>query len=126
MPLCAFLVRHVDWLVAHPAVAEATADVAVLARRARLIAHEERLRTVRVGPCATQGCQGQLTVDVDAPVILATGIRCDQNAEHVWGRQEWAELSRRLTQVREQRVGRIPDFEQNARDSFRKRTRGTV
>lgn len=100
LPLSVFLVRHVDWLAVHPAVAEATREVALLARRARRIAHEERLRTVRVGPCATQGCRGELTAVVnESAAVTATEIRCDVNAEHVWERDQWTELSREIARV---------------------------
>ncbi|MGW5734163.1 MULTISPECIES: helix-turn-helix domain-containing protein [Streptomyces] len=100
LPLSAFLVRHADWLAAHPAVPEATREVALLVRRARRIAHEEPRRTVRVGPCATQGCRGELTAVVNASAaVTASEIRCDENAEHVWERHQWTELSRAIAQV---------------------------
>ncbi|MGW0905773.1 hypothetical protein [Streptomyces sp. NPDC002853] len=99
-PLSLFLVRHADWLAVHPAVGEATREVAQLARRARRIAHGERRRTVRVGPCATQGCGGELTAAVNAATgAAATEIRCDRNAEHVWERHQWTELSRAIARV---------------------------
>lgn len=58
--LAGFLLRHVDWLAAHDAVADLTAEASRLARRARRVVEPPPASGVPVGPCPVEECAGTL------------------------------------------------------------------
>ncbi|MET8168161.1 hypothetical protein ABZT34_28555 [Streptomyces sp. NPDC005329] len=96
-PLAAFLARHIDWLCAHPAAVEATAEVAGLVRTARRVVHTEPVRTVRIGACVIPGCGGELgaVVPVRTPA-RPVGVQCTEDVGHTWAGHQWTQLSRTL------------------------------
>ncbi|MEU6226840.1 hypothetical protein [Streptomyces sp. NPDC047042] len=58
--LTGFLLRHVDWLAAHDAVADLTTEAGRLARRARGVVEPPPTPGVPVGPCLIEDCAGTL------------------------------------------------------------------
>lgn len=58
--LTGFLLRHIDWLAAHEAVAELTTEAGRLARRARRVVEPPPAPGVPVGPCLSEDCTGTL------------------------------------------------------------------
>lgn len=97
--LTGFLRRHVDWLAAHPAAAEATEEVARLVRSARRVVDPLRVRRVPIGTCVERGCDGQLHAVVSLNESSAPAeISCDADAQHNWSEHQWYELSRQLAQ----------------------------
>jgi hypothetical protein len=93
--LSVFLLRHADWLAAHPAAAEATREVARLVTRARRVAHPEQVRRIGLGDCVEPGCGGTLsaTVRTGAPAAYPT-VQCDADPRHTWAGHQWTALRR--------------------------------
>lgn len=95
--LAVFLLRHHEWLTAHPAAAEAAREVDRLVVRARRVAHPEPARRVGVGACVEPGCTGRLSALVRAgdgaehPVVS-----CDTDPLHTWAGHQWTQLRRRM------------------------------
>lgn len=96
--LAGLLVRHADWLAAHPAAADATREVARLERAAHRVARRETLRRVSVGNCVAPGCTGHLVTVVRAGGGVDSGasIQCDADPAHTWPGGRWTELRRAL------------------------------
>lgn len=95
--LAALLVRHAAWLAAHPAVADATREVARLVRAADRVAHSEPPRRVSLGPCVMPGCPGRLVTELRGrDVESGPGIRCDADGAHIWPGRLWTELRRAM------------------------------
>jgi hypothetical protein len=94
--LAAFLGRHVDWLAAHIAAAEATDEVAQLVRTARRVAYPNLVRRVALGGCVETGCGGELVAFVYPHEPLPAEIRCDVDPHHSWPEQHWLHLSQRM------------------------------
>ncbi|MEV0374195.1 hypothetical protein AB0I10_31060 [Streptomyces sp. NPDC050636] len=95
--LAAFLVQHAHWLAAHPAVADATGELARLSRAAYRVTQPAVRRRVRVGACVAVGCTGELAAHIrgqgrDAEIV------CDADADHSWPGHAWTELRRRMQQ----------------------------
>lgn len=97
--LSVFLLRHADWLAAHPAAAEATREVARLVTRARRVAHPEQVRRIGLGGCVEPGCDGTLsaTVRTGAPAAYPT-VSCDADPRHAWAGHQWTALRRLMPQ----------------------------
>lgn len=93
--LSVFLLRHTDWLAAHPAAAEATREVARLVVRAHRVAHPEQVRRVALGACVKAGCDGALfaTVRVGVPGTHPA-VQCDADPLHTWAGHQWTQLRR--------------------------------
>jgi hypothetical protein len=95
--LAEFLRRHVDWIAAHPAAADATDEVARLVRSARQVVDPVRVRRVPIGTCVERGCDGQLHAVVSLNESSAPAqISCDVESGHSWSEHQWYELSRLL------------------------------
>ncbi|GAA4227645.1 hypothetical protein GCM10022254_15850 [Actinomadura meridiana] len=92
--LARFLLDHVDWLAAHPAAGELTAEIARVARSARRTAHREPVRRIVVGPCAAPGCGGELTAAIRPG--HGTRVRCDADPAHAWDGPQWTGLRREM------------------------------
>lgn len=93
--LSGFLLRHTDWLAAHPAAAEATREVDRLVRRAHRVAHPDQVRRITLGACVEPGCEGRLsaTVRAGAPAAHPT-VQCDAQPRHSWAGHQWTHLRR--------------------------------
>lgn len=95
--LSVFLLRHADWLAAHPAAAEATREVARLVTRARRVAHPEQVRRVDLGACVEPDCGGRLSATVRAGAPAAyPAVSCDADPLHTWAGHQWTQLRRRM------------------------------
>lgn len=94
--LSVFLLRHTDWLAAHPAAAEATREVARLVARARRVAHPDQVRRIVLGACVEPGCEGRLSATVrtaGAPGAYPA-VSCDADPLHTWAGDQWTRLRR--------------------------------
>ena len=92
-----FLGRHVDWIAAHPAAAEATDEVAQLVRAARRVAYPNPVHRVAIGGCVEVGCGGELVAFVHPhEPLLPAEIRCDADPCHRWLEHHWVQLSHRM------------------------------
>ncbi|HEY3896167.1 MAG TPA: hypothetical protein VGL88_12440 [Pseudonocardiaceae bacterium] len=95
--LVTFLGRHVDWIAAHVAAADATDEVAQLVRAARRVAYPNPVRRVVVGGCVEAGCDGELVALVyPQEPLLPAEIRCDVDPRHSWFERHWMHLSHRM------------------------------
>jgi hypothetical protein len=96
-PLAGFLARHADWLAAHEAAGDASAEVAQLVRRAHGVIDPATSRRIPIGDCVEPGCSGGLTAVVRPrqPQLPAT-ITCTADPSHHWVGHEWLQLSRRI------------------------------
>ncbi|MFH7597486.1 hypothetical protein WDV06_20630 [Streptomyces racemochromogenes] len=99
--LSAFLRRNGDWLVAHPAAAEATEEIARLVRAGRRAAFPDPTRSIRLGTCPEPGCSGSLTVavrgaDRDTGRDAGRAVVCDADPAHRWTSDQWSGLSRSM------------------------------
>jgi hypothetical protein len=96
--LSVFLLRHTDWLAAHPAATEATREVARLVARARRVAHPDQIRRVPLGACVEPGCDGRLSAAVrvrgGGPGTTPATVSCDADPRHRWAGSEWTRLRR--------------------------------
>jgi len=98
--LARFLLRHLPWLVAHPAAPELSREIAETARAARQVADPQPLRRVRIGDCVEPGCPGWLTALVrSGGAGLSAEVVCSAQSAHRWPTQEWARLGSRLSQT---------------------------
>ncbi|MER5809327.1 hypothetical protein ABT143_14225 [Streptomyces sp. NPDC002033] len=101
--LTAFLLRNADWLAAHPAVGEASEEIARLVRAGRRAAFPDPARTIRLGGCPEPGCPGALALPVRAGTRAAgtsaagapagPAIVCDADPRHRWTSEQWSRLS---------------------------------
>ncbi|WP_019635016.1 hypothetical protein [Actinomadura atramentaria] len=99
--LAVFLVRHLDWLLAHPAAADLVGEVAAVSRAARRAAAPDRAARLALGRCGRQGCDATVTADVGDRGDRPPGeARC--GAGHVWHAHQWLLLARRM-----ERAGRV-------------------
>ncbi|MEU3305350.1 hypothetical protein ABZ729_36915 [Streptomyces sp. NPDC006678] len=97
--LAAFLLRHVDWLAAHPAAAEVCEEVSRLVRRTRRVIDPEPLSRVAIGACVETACSGELTAMVrPQQAHRPAEIVCSADTAHQWLGHDWLQLSRRLAQ----------------------------
>jgi hypothetical protein len=95
--LAEFLRRHLDWLAAHPAAAEATEEMARLVRTARQVVDPVRVRRVPIGTCVERDCGGQLHAVMTINESSAPAqINCDVDSRHSWSEHQWYELSHLL------------------------------
>jgi len=98
--LAAFLHRNADWLAAHPAVAEATDEIARLTRRARRVAYPDHVRRLRVGACMETGCDGELFAWIRTQEATTPAkIQCEAEPRHCWAGHQWTQLRRAMGQA---------------------------
>lgn len=98
--LAGFLHRNADWLAAHPAVAEATDEIARLAGRARRVAYPDQVRRLRVGTCMESGCNGELFAWISAQeATVPARIQCEAEPRHCWAGHQWTQLRRAMGQA---------------------------
>ncbi|MEU7067641.1 hypothetical protein [Streptomyces sp. NPDC046161] len=92
--LTSFLLRHADWLAAHPAAAEASEEVARLVRAGRRAAFPDPARRIRLGACPQADCAGALALAArEGERDAARAIVCDADPAHRWTSDRWSELS---------------------------------
>lgn len=92
-PLAAFLARHIEWLAAHAAAADASHELASVARWAGRVAFRDSFSRVRIGPCVEAACPGELVAFLrpQDPASLAQ-IVCSAEAGHAWPGDQWLRL----------------------------------
>lgn len=96
--MAAMLMRHLDWLAAHPAAAELTEEINKLARAARQVIDPQWCRRIPIGPCVHPGCAGKLVAVIPAGCdILPAEISCAVDPAHSWPSRAWTQLRRRLS-----------------------------
>ncbi|MFG2193345.1 helix-turn-helix domain-containing protein [Streptomyces sp. NPDC048639] len=95
--LAAFLLRHVDWLAGHSAVAELTAELERLLAFAGRVVEPPQVQRMVIGACAREGCGGTLSTYAgprrNGPED--TRIVCTAEPDHNWAMHEWVSLGRR-------------------------------
>ncbi|GHE66465.1 hypothetical protein [Streptomyces sp. AC04842] len=87
--MAGFLLRHIDWLVAHPAVADLSSEVTGCVRRARRVIDPAPRRRLPVGACVVPGCGGTLRAEVRSGSGDTVEVGCDSEPAHRWSGQEW-------------------------------------
>lgn len=95
--LARWLVEHLEWLAAHPAAGEFSAELHRWVRAARRVTSSGAVRRVPLGTCVESGCGGTLVARTGGPSAGAAEIRCDADAGHRWAEYEWAQLRGRMT-----------------------------
>ncbi|HEX4726340.1 MAG TPA: helix-turn-helix domain-containing protein [Jatrophihabitans sp.] len=90
--LAAFLLRHLDWLAAHPSAADACAEIRELVRTASR-AVEPNHRRVPVGSCGQRDCGGRLLARLpeSGRRELAIEVICTEQPEHRHRLTDWDE-----------------------------------
>jgi hypothetical protein len=86
--LAIFLLRHLDWLLAHPAAGDFDEEVHALTLHVRRIADSASMQ-FDIGPCVRPGCGARLSAEQSA----STGqyeVRC--GAGHAWQANQWLQL----------------------------------
>jgi len=96
--LTRFLLRHLSWLLAHPAAEELSREVGRATRLLRQVIDPDPLHQTQVGPCVEPGCQGTLTAMLGTPdATPAAEVVCSANSVHHWPSEEWVRLSSRMS-----------------------------
>ena len=93
--LAAFLTRHLDWLLAHPAGPYFGDEVAVMTATARRASRSGAVLRLPLGRCVQKDCDGGLFAARTADAAPSSvEVRCA--AGHVWRCHEWLVLARQL------------------------------
>ncbi|WP_051773016.1 hypothetical protein [Saccharothrix sp. NRRL B-16314] len=87
-----FLVRHVDWLLAHDAADDFADEVAELVLAGHKVAAPRPGRSAAIGGCVVRGCGGELRA-------MGSVIACSVDPGHSWVPQRWTDLRRQLGRV---------------------------
>jgi len=95
--LAAFLICHLDWLLAHPIASYFVDEVATIAATARCASRPSSVPHRPLGSCVEDGCDASLyaavtTADARSPAQ----VRCE--AGHIWQACEWLVLASRVSQ----------------------------
>lgn len=97
--LVAYLLRHLAWLSAHPAVGDLVEELTAVAGRARLAAYPDPVVKLDLGRCVHAGCDRTIFASLHADDAAVPGhLRCE--AGHAWPPHRWALLARRLRDAR--------------------------
>lgn len=86
--LSSFTLIHFGWLIAHPAGADFTDELAELVDRARAVLAPEPAPESSLGPCPRPGCGWTLHADEHPPKRIHCG------AGHEWPPEQWLLLLR--------------------------------
>jgi hypothetical protein len=93
--LADFLIRHLDWLLAHPAGPYFGDEVAAMTATARRASRSGPVLRLPLGHCVEEGCDGCLFATRTAGgAPPSVEVRCE--AGHVWRCHEWLALARQL------------------------------
>ena len=97
--LAAFLSRHADWLLAHPAAGEFAAEIGAVTQAARRAAHPRNEQRITLGQCPHRGCtEAVYATRISGESGGSRNVRCD--AGHSWPPHQWLLLSRQLGPAR--------------------------
>ncbi|NUR57965.1 MAG: hypothetical protein HOV87_04585 [Catenulispora sp.] len=94
--LTSFLLRHLDWLLAHAAAGDFADEVCGLVFQVQRIADLGPQRS-EIGPCVEPGCDSRLFAG-QSPRGGGFEVRC--TAGHVWHANQWLHLYGRLQAAR--------------------------
>lgn len=103
MTLGAYVATHARWLAAHPAAADASAEMADLARSCYAAAYPSDTRIIHIGACPAlvdgEPCEGQIRALLRREAsLLPSAVACDTVAEHAWTPDQWRALGRHMAQ----------------------------
>ncbi|WP_326599887.1 hypothetical protein [Streptomyces sp. NBC_01803] len=101
--LATFLVRHLSWLVDHPAVADFVEEIARITSHAQRSAYTQPGLRIELGQCIHPGCtapMGPTASGREGKRIRE--VRC--TAGHTWAPHQWLHLSRQIQQSRHGRT----------------------
>ncbi|GLZ15459.1 hypothetical protein Acsp04_56940 [Actinomadura sp. NBRC 104425] len=95
--LCRYLVRHLDWLLAHDGGAEFAAEIVAVADQARRALHGPKAVRRVLGTCVHTGCDGEMyAMSGSGKEVRPTDVRCDRG--HTWPPSRRLELFARMNQ----------------------------
>lgn len=92
--LASFLIRHLNWLLAHPAAADFAGEIAQIATHAHRSAYTRPALRMDLGQCVHPDCTAAMVEAPPAREGRAWEIRC--TAGHTWQPHQWLQLSRQL------------------------------
>jgi len=96
-----YVARSGQWLAAHPAAADASAELAELVSRAHPIAYPSGVRTIEIGPCPHDDCDGTVKAKMRAAdSMLPSELVCSAEDEHVWPPAQWRSFGRTMASSR--------------------------
>lgn len=91
--LAGFLLRQLDWLSGHEAVADLTQELAALMRAAAHMVDTPPERSTPVGTCPMTGCGGTLAARAAPDCGQVSEVVCTSGDGHRWALHEWVTLS---------------------------------
>ncbi|SDX94659.1 hypothetical protein SAMN05421504_1045 [Amycolatopsis xylanica] len=93
--LAEFLIRHIDWLSAHPAVAEFAEEISAVTQSAHQVAYPGTNPAVKIGPCPHDDCDSTVHAFLNHEDDLRPAhVACD--AGHASPPHQWLKLRRRM------------------------------
>jgi hypothetical protein len=111
--LVSFLLRHLEWLLAHSAAPEFIDEISSVTADARRTVHPPTGRLVELGPCIRPDCAGTISASAlakdDNPL---RDVQC--TAGHVWLPHQWLVLSRQIEQAQRERNSKQPEWSGDA------------
>lgn len=94
--LISFLLRHLDWLLAHPAAGDFEEEADALATHVRQISDYVPAQ-LDIGPCVWPGCETRLFA---APSASNGKYEVKCGAGHTWQASQWLQLYRQIKGAR--------------------------
>lgn len=92
-----YVARNGLWLAAHPAAAEASSELAGLVRRAHPVAYPSGVRTIEIGPCPHDECDGTVKARMrSADSLLPGELLCSADNDHWWPPSQWRACGRAM------------------------------
>jgi hypothetical protein len=105
--LAAFLVRHLNWLLAHPAAADFAEEICRITRRACRSDYTHPVLNIDLGPCVHSGCGADMAATPPTrDGKSAREVRC--TAGHAWQPHQWLQLFRQIQQDKNGRDPTLP------------------
>lgn len=90
--MAAFLIRHLEWLLAHPAAGDFVDEVHAVSASLRKTINSGRPQ-FDIGPCVRPGCDDRLVAMMSA-TSGKYEVHCGRG--HIWRADQWLQLYRRL------------------------------
>jgi hypothetical protein len=95
--LAVFLIKHLNWLLAHPAAANFAEEISLITTQARSAVHGQSALRIDLGQCIHPGCDTSMTTTPPTGGSERTcEVRCA--AGHTWQPHQWLQLSRQIQQ----------------------------
>lgn len=117
--MCAFLLRHADYLAGHEAGREASDEIDRAATACEEVAVDLRRRRFKVGPCISHEtsdlgervpCRGTIVAYLSNDQTMLPWLHCDTDEQHSWDGSQWGELGRHVCTIRDAaRITGIPE-----------------